>query len=117
MGEVYAAAFERSGDGLVHLIGIETVGAARMLVLPRSGPWHVIGTGWDTYADALQARMGVTPRSAEGHRYPQASAIARLAVRELADGHGLAPEFAMPTYLRDKVALTSSEQASSRLGG
>jgi tRNA threonylcarbamoyladenosine biosynthesis protein TsaB len=115
MGEIYAGAFERGRDGLVNLIGAETVGSAALLSLPRSGPWNVIGTGWDSYRDALLARMD-PPASADGQRYPQASAVAKLAARELASGHGLAPEFAMPTYLRDKVALTSQERSISRPG-
>ena len=114
MGEIYAGAFERDSDGLVNLIDAETVGSAALLSLPRSGPWNVIGTGWDSYRDALLARMKVPPASTDGQRYPQASAVARLAIRELAYGHALAPEFAMPTYLRDKVALTSRERLSSK---
>ena len=110
MGEIYAGAFDRGDDGLVVAIGSETVGAADRLTLTRPGPWHVIGSGWDSYREAILARMAIAPASAQGQRYPQASAIAKLAVRDLASGHGLAAEFAMPTYLRDKVALTSQER-------
>jgi tRNA threonylcarbamoyladenosine biosynthesis protein TsaB len=33
-----------------------------------------------------------------------------LAAPQFATGHGVAPEFALPVYLRDKVALTLDEQ-------
>jgi len=41
---------------------------------------------------------------------PQAHAIARLAAPQFSAGNALAPELALPVYLRDKVALTLEEQ-------
>ncbi|HNR91826.1 MAG TPA: tRNA (adenosine(37)-N6)-threonylcarbamoyltransferase complex dimerization subunit type 1 TsaB, partial [Dokdonella sp.] len=54
------------------------------------------------------------PVSAQGLCYPQAAAIARLAVPLLAGGHGLDAEQALPVYLRDKVAFTTSEREAAR---
>lgn len=114
MGEIYSGIFRRDADGLVEPIGAERVGSAELLKLPSAHVWHVIGTGWDSYAEMIRLRLGATPTSASGRCYPQAAAIARLAAREFNAGHGLAPELALPVYLRDKVALTSDEQASAR---
>ena len=113
MGEIYVGLFGRSSDGLVAAIGAETVGPADTLVLPQSGPWYVIGSGWDSYRETLLEQMQLAPVSAEGQRFPQAAGVVRLAARELADGKGLAAEFAMPTYLRDKVAFTTRERAAA----
>ena len=110
MGEVYAGTFRRSGNGLVDAIGEESVGIAEKLVMPQSTQWNVVGSGWDTYRDALLARLPAPPRWADGARYPQAAAIARLAAPQFAAGRGIAPELALPVYLRDKVALTLDEQ-------
>jgi tRNA threonylcarbamoyladenosine biosynthesis protein TsaB len=110
MGEIYAGAFRRRDDGLVELLGSETVGPADALALPAGMNWSVIGTGWDSYREVLLTRMGSGPAWAEGQRYPQAAAVARLAMREHVAGHGLAPELAMPVYLRDKVAFTTEER-------
>ena len=110
MGEVYAGAFRRSADGLVEAIADETVGLASALILPQSIQWYVVGSGWDAYRDALAARLPAPPRWADGARYPQARAVARLAAPQFAAGRGVAPEFALPVYLRDKVALTLEEQ-------
>ena len=110
MGEIYAGAFGRRADGLVEAIGPESVGRAEQLVLPGQTNWSVVGTGWDAYRDALQARLPSLPNFADGARYPQARAILRLAQRQFAEGAGLAPELALPVYLRDKVALTLDEQ-------
>ncbi len=114
MGEIYSGCFRRDGEGLVESIGVEHVGSAELLNLPGGHPWHVIGTGWDSYAEIIRLRLGAAPASASGRSYPQAAAIARLAAREFNAGHGLAPEQALPVYLRDKVAMTRDEQDSAR---
>jgi len=108
MGEIYAGSFRRGGDGLVEAISEETVGLASDLVLPRAG--CIVGSGWIAYADVLAARLPVASKIADGARYPQARAIALLAATQFAAGHGVAPEQALPVYLRDKVALTLKEQ-------
>jgi len=110
MGEVYAGAFRRGADGLVEAIGDETVGKADELILPQSIQWCVVGTGWDAYRAALAPRLPPPPTFADGVRYPQARAVAVLAAPQFAAGRGVAPEQALPVYLRDKVALTLEEQ-------
>lgn len=53
-----------------------------------------------------------TPLTAQGDAYPQAADVVRLAFARMPDA--VAPEQALPVYLRDKVALTLDEQ---RRGG
>lgn len=110
MGEIYAGMYRRTPDGLVELIGAETVGPASALTVLRTRAWNVIGTGWDTYADTIRERLGTAPASTHGQRYPQAEAIARLAEPLLRAGGGVSAEHALPVYLRDKVALTTDER-------
>ena len=45
---------------------------------------------------------------------PTAAAMLRLAPGLLARGGGVAPDQALPTYIRDKVAQTTSERAAAR---
>lgn len=110
MGEVYAAAFRRTDDGLVAALDDERVCHPGALVLPDAPAWNVVGTGWGEYADVIAPTLPAPPRSAEPQRYPQARHVARLAVPEFAAGRTLAPEQALPVYLRDKVALTLRER-------
>lgn len=111
MGEVYAGTFLRGADAMVAPIGLESVGPASRLVLPKvSRHWSIVGSGWGAYRDALSAHLPEPPVFADGTRFPQARAIARLAAPQLAAGRGVAAEFALPVYLRDKVALTLEEQ-------
>jgi tRNA threonylcarbamoyladenosine biosynthesis protein TsaB len=111
MGEVYAGIYRRSSDGLVQLQGDECVGPADRIVLPQAASWAVSGSGWESYGDALRLRIG-TPVFADGQRFPRAAMIARLAAPRFARGEGVAPEHALPVYLRDKVALTTAERAA-----
>lgn len=114
MGEIYAGAFRHSSGGLVEPISPESVGPADALILPPSRIWNVIGTGWDSYREAILARFGQPPQWADGARFPQAAAIARLAAPLMLSGKGVAPELALPVYLRDKVALTIDERQQAR---
>jgi tRNA threonylcarbamoyladenosine biosynthesis protein TsaB len=110
MGEIYSGVFRRN-DGLpLEALGPEVVGTAERLVLPMQTSWTVVGTGWASYAPMLRPRLGGEPLFADGARYPQAAAVARLALRELASGQGVPAEQALPVYLRDKVALTTVER-------
>jgi len=110
MGEIYAGAFRRGGDGLVAPLMDEMVGRATEFIFPQGKQWDVVGTGWSAYHDALAARLPAPPRFADGARYPQARAVARLALPQFEAGRGVSPEYALPVYLRDKVALTLQEQ-------
>lgn len=110
MGEVYVGVYRRSSDGLVQLVGNECVGPAAQVMLPPAETWAVSGSGWASYGECLQQRIGV-PVFADGARFPRAAMIARLAAPRFARGEGVAPEHALPVYLRDKVALTTAERA------
>lgn len=111
MGELYVACYRRDGLGGLIALDHERVATAESLVLPSDEAWHVVGSGWATYAAALGERLaGRIVRSAHGDRFPQAVHVATVAVRECAAGRAQAPELALPVYLRDKVALTLAEQ-------
>lgn len=110
MGEIYAGAFRRGENGLVAAIGDEFVGPVARMPLPPAPRWSVVGSGWAVYRDALAERLPAAPGWEDGTRLPQAHAVVRLAAPLFAAGHALAPEAALPVYLRDKVALTLEEQ-------
>jgi tRNA threonylcarbamoyladenosine biosynthesis protein TsaB len=110
MGEIYAASYRRDGNGGLLALDDERICTAETLELPEAVTWQVVGSGWATYATAISQRLSGTLHSADGLRYPQAAHVAELALREFHAGHVLAPEQALPVYLRDKVALTLVEQ-------
>lgn len=111
MGELYVASYRRHEDGSLLALDAERVCTAQSLVLPVADAWHVVGSGWGTYSDALRERLaGSVILSAEGACFPQAVRVAQIAVGEFRAGRAHAPELALPVYLRDKVALTLVEQ-------
>lgn len=110
MGEVYAGAFVRGADGLVEPLDDERVCKPEDLVLPDATAWSVVGTGWGPYADVLGGAFSAPPRWAEVQRFPQARHVVRLAAPRFAAGDTLAPEQALPVYLRNKVAQTLRER-------
>ncbi len=123
-GEIYACAFQGAGtDGIgssahsLRPLSEECVASAQALELPEAAAWNVIGSGWNVYGAAIRGRLPAAPRWADGNRFPQARDIARLAAPAFAAGQGVPPERALPVYLRDKVALTLSEQHGKGEGG
>lgn len=110
MGEIYAASYRRDENGGLIALDDERVCKAADLSLPKATAWHVVGSGWATYAEVIGERLTGTLRSADGACYPQARHVAELAAREFLAGRAQAPELALPVYLRDKVALTLLEQ-------
>lgn len=104
IGEVYFAAYEAGADGLVTLRGGECVAPPAAVPLPEGGDWHGAGTGWEAYAEALQARLRGHVAAVEARRHPHAHDVALLAAAAYGRGEVVAAELAVPVYLRDEVA-------------
>lgn len=104
-GEVYWGAYRGEPSGVVEPVGEECVTPPEAVPLPEGGHWYGAGTGWGTYHVALNARLGDDRLAGwEDDRLPRARDVAALAAPVLAEGGGLAPEAAVPVYLRDRVA-------------
>jgi tRNA threonylcarbamoyladenosine biosynthesis protein TsaB len=105
MGEVYWGVYRRDASGWAVLAGEESVCAAQTVPFPAEAAGCGIGSGWETYAEALRQRLG-TERLAGAlfPRFPRAAFIARLGAEVLRQGGCVAAPDAQPVYLRDKVA-------------
>lgn len=111
MGELYLAAYERTGTDW-------QVVQAPVLVRPDAlpalaGAWHACGSGVAAHAAALAAAYELADVTADA--FPQARAVAELGARAWTTGGAIAAAAASPLYLRDKVALDVGEQAAARL--
>lgn len=62
-----------------------------------------VGSGWDTYGNILEHAAGRGRIAWLPGRFPEAEWVARLAARIMRDHRGVAPEAAVPVYLRDSV--------------
>ncbi|MBS0316502.1 MAG: tRNA (adenosine(37)-N6)-threonylcarbamoyltransferase complex dimerization subunit type 1 TsaB [Proteobacteria bacterium] len=105
MGEIYLGDYAHDGERW------RREGEIRLLrpqdFVPRPG-WALAGNAFEACGDALPADR---PRLAA---LPTAAALLRVAPGLLALGAALAPEAALPLYIRDKVAKTSDERAAER---
>ena len=109
MGEVYSGFYERDEGGRLRLVGSETVARPADPGPPEGGSWTAVGTAFAQYADMLDAGAQTAVELLPG-RYPEAASVAWLAREEYHGGGALAPDQAIPVYLRDNVAKRPTER-------
>jgi len=109
MNEVYWAPYTLSEQGLMHLVGVESVIAPERVVQPAEDGWTGAGTGWSAYGEILNASLGPGVLAAQLDQcLPSAASIVKLAVAEYEAGRHVAASKAVPVYLRDNVAKKSA---------
>lgn len=113
MGELYLAAYEKRDGNWIAAI-------EPCLCKPHEAPplagadWFGVGSGFGINDDALSAHFGNQLAGVDARAMPRAGAVAQLAAVEFARGHAVDAALALPLYLRDKVALKTSERAEAR---
>jgi tRNA threonylcarbamoyladenosine biosynthesis protein TsaB len=118
MQEVYWGCFELAENGLGRVLGQEHVGPPQSVVLPASwadaqpGSIAGIGRGFRAYP-ALEHLVAPRVAVARSDLLPRAAEIARLAALDVTAGRLLAPEEAIPVYLRDDVARPQNAPAAA----
>jgi len=104
MQEVYWGGFRCDAQGLVRGVIEECVCAPDSVECPQQDAWAGAGSGWDAYTEILAARCSVADTAVYTQQQPHAADVARLAARAFAQDEVLAPEQAVPVYLRNNVA-------------
>jgi len=109
MGEVYHAAYRRAGDGWEE---VSAPGVYRPEAVPvaSGSDWTGCGDGFATYRERLVARLGDGVSAIRPEATPSARAVLKLAIPRFAAGEAKDAATAVPVYLRDKVALKTSER-------
>jgi tRNA threonylcarbamoyladenosine biosynthesis protein TsaB len=113
MGEIYHAAYEKRD-------GAWTVQSEPRLCKPEEAPplpgdaWFGAGSGFAMHGETLGGRYAGQLLGSDGAAVPQAAAIAALGAAQFARGLGQDAAEALPLYLRDKVALKTSEREGPR---
>ncbi len=114
MGEIYLAAYEKRAGGWITVIE-PCLCKAEEAPLLLGDDWFGAGSGFAPTAStgsasALEVRYGKQLLDADARAVPQARAVAQLAAAEFAKGNAVDAALALPLYLRDKVALKTSER-------
>lgn len=76
-----------------------------------AGSWTVVGNAFAAYGARFPPDVRALPQR---EAWPRAEALLRVAPALLAAGHAVAPEDALPVYVRDKVARTVAERRAER---
>ena len=76
--------------------------------------WFGAGSGFGLHGELLGKRYAGQLQGVNGAAIPQAAAIAVLGAAQFAQGLGKDAAEALPLYLRDKVALKTSEREALR---
>jgi tRNA threonylcarbamoyladenosine biosynthesis protein TsaB len=111
MSELYLAAYEKR-DGAWSAVIAPCLCKAEDAPALMGGGWFGVGSGFAVSGVALQARYGDQLSGVDEKAVPQASAIVRIGAREFAKGNAVDAALALPLYLRDKVALKTSERVA-----
>jgi tRNA threonylcarbamoyladenosine biosynthesis protein TsaB len=109
MGEVYHAVYCKSGGKWVEM---HAPALYKPDAVPRveGGDWIACGSGFGVHGAALAQRYGSAVARTDAGAIPNASAMLRLALEVFAAGQGVDAAAAAPLYVRDKVALKTSER-------
>jgi tRNA threonylcarbamoyladenosine biosynthesis protein TsaB len=109
MGEIYLAVYEKF-DGAWATIVEPCLCKAEDAPQVAGTDWYGAGSGFAVSEAALATRYAGQLSGIDASAVPQASAVAQIAADEFAQGRAVDAALALPLYLRDKVALKTSER-------
>lgn len=104
MSELYWAGYQVGENDLVVPVIPEQVANAHQVEIPIEGEWYGVGSGWGAYGDQLDQRLQDRLLGYKADIFCSAREVAILAAEDYRAGLAVAPELAMPVYLRDRVA-------------
>jgi tRNA threonylcarbamoyladenosine biosynthesis protein TsaB len=109
MGEVYHAAYRKNGGNWIE---VHAPALYRPCGVPpvEGADWIGCGSGFRVHGPALAQCYEHNLLHVDADAIPNAAAMLRLALPQFAAGEGIDAAAAVPLYLRDKVALKSSER-------
>lgn len=109
MGEVYHAAYRREMDDwrVIHAPGLYAPSDAPAV---DGDDWVGVGNGFRVSQGVLHQHFAGQLTQVYDDRFPHAREIARLGSLQISQGRGVPAWEAAPLYIRDKVALKTSER-------
>lgn len=114
IGEIFWGVYQKNADGFMELVGKEAVLPVSQIEFPHKNALG-IGSGWQVYKQELTQQTLNLVSEIHSDVLPRASEIAKLGVYAFQRGLIVLAENAQPVYLRDKVAQTELERATSKV--
>jgi len=108
MDEVYTARYAWADGRWTQPGGWDVIKPEALAAPAVDADWVVAGSGFPVYGERL------LPGWHRLDALPTAAAMLRLAPALLAAGQAVAPQDALPRYIRDKVAKTTDERTSEK---
>jgi tRNA threonylcarbamoyladenosine biosynthesis protein TsaB len=108
MNEVFTAAFEDDGSGIMKPVGAEKVCPPQDVQLPAHPETYGIGIGFARYEELNTLSDGLV--AIQTDVWPTASSVIELAQDWLKHNEALSAELAQPVYLRNDVAKKPKAQ-------
>jgi tRNA threonylcarbamoyladenosine biosynthesis protein TsaB len=112
MDEIYAAAYERTGDRWQCVLAPGLYAVPEAPRLDGQG-WIGCGSAFALQGEALRQRYGAQLASVQPQVFAHAREMAAIASRMHERGEGVAAQDAAPLYVRDKVAMTMAERKAA----
>lgn len=109
MNQVYIGAYSKNAEGIVELVGTESVAAPLAVPLPEGSDWVGAGNGWDQYHAVLLKHLHGCVSDWREQVYPRAREIGRLGALAFQAGKAVSAELALPVYVRDDVAVKQTK--------
>ncbi|MGQ0658349.1 MAG: tRNA (adenosine(37)-N6)-threonylcarbamoyltransferase complex dimerization subunit type 1 TsaB [Chromatiales bacterium] len=112
MSEVYYGAYTFDITGGPRELVPECVCKPEAVSLPEGNDWAGAGSGFAAYGERLQSRLHSCLGQVLPDCHPHAQDVATLALGVFARGEAVDAEYALPVYLRDRVADTHAASAT-----
>lgn len=110
MNEVYWAAYSCDENGLMVPVTEEQLSLPIAVEVPSRGvAWCPVGDAWSVYSQVLAAHLKEMRLEARCELLPEARYLSPIAADLLTRGAIVAPEQALPIYLRGKEAWTKKQ--------
>ena len=114
MSQVYVGAYEKKSADTWHCVAPPALCSPHEVRAPDAWLGHVYGIAGNAHAVYAAQWPNALSTVPVWHALPSAQALVRLAAQAWAQGQAVAPEDALPLYVRDKVAQTTEERWAER---
>jgi tRNA threonylcarbamoyladenosine biosynthesis protein TsaB len=106
MGELYWGGYQIGEKELVVAAIPDQLGNAQQVELPSGDEWYGVGSGWGSHGEQLKERLQGLLLGFKADMHCSAREVAILAAEDYHAGLAVAPELALPVYLRNQVVKT-----------